>query len=78
MHVRATYTIRALYWEQVSIGADHVLISELIREEENRQAHALRLYVAIHLIPKTPSNESSFSSLVAQQESCPQHFVNAA
>jgi hypothetical protein len=72
MHVRATYTIRALYWEQVSIGADHVLISDLIREEENRQAHAPRLFVGN---PFDPENffrmNLPLPHSVAQQESDP-------
>ncbi len=41
----ADYTTRALYWQHVAIGADAVLISELMDEEECRQAHTLRLFL---------------------------------
>lgn len=75
----ATYATRALYWEQVFLGADSILISQLIEEEEHRQAHALRIFIGNPFAPLTfpPINLHSSNSM-SQQESCTQDFVNAA
>ena len=56
----AKYATRALYWEQVSLGADSVLISQLIEEEEHRQAHALRIFIGNPFAPLGSLHESSF------------------
>ena len=75
----AKYTTRALYWEQIAIGADRILISELMDEEEHRQAHALRIFIGNPFAPLSfpPMNLPSSNSM-SQQESCTQHYVNAA
>lgn len=75
----ARYTIRALYWEQVSLGADKILISQLIDEEEHRQAHALRIFIGNPFAPlRFPPMNLDSSNSMSQQESCTQAFVNAA
>lgn len=75
----AKYATSALYWEQVSLGADKILISQLIDEEAHRQAHALRIFIGNPFAPLSfpPMNLHSSNSM-SQQESCTQHFVNAA
>lgn len=75
----AKYTIRALYWEQLSLGADEVLISQLIDEEEHRQAHALRIFIGNPFAPlRFPPMNLDSSNSISQQQSCTQPFVNAA
>lgn len=75
----AKYTIRTLYWEQLRIGADTILISELIDAEEQRQAHTLRIFLGNPFAPQTfPPMNLSWSTLMAQEEGCTQHYVNAA
>ena len=39
------YSTQALYWEMLSNGADSILISEFLEEEDRRQAQALRLFL---------------------------------
>ena len=75
----AKYTTRALYWEHLAIGADKIIISELMDGEEQRQAHILRLFVGNPFAPQTfpPMNLPSANS-TAQEASCTQHYVNAA
>jgi len=41
----ARYSHKALYWELLTNDADSVLISELLEEEDRRQAQALRLFL---------------------------------
>ena len=75
----AEYTTRALYWEQLAIGADTTLISELMDEEEQRQAHALRLFVGNPFAPQAfPAMNLPSPNSTAQQPSCTQQYVNAA
>lgn len=75
----AKYSTRALYWEQVSLGADKILISQLIDEEEHRQAHALRIFIGNPFAPlRFPPMNLHSSNSTSQQESCTQPFVNAA
>ena len=75
----AKYTTRALYWEQLSIAADSVLISELIDQEEHRQAHSLRIFVGNPFAPNTfPSMTLPSPNPDQQEESCTQQSLNAA
>jgi hypothetical protein len=41
----AKFTRKALYWEALAHGADSVLITELLEEEDLRQAHTLRTFI---------------------------------
>ena len=41
----AKYSIKALYWELLTNGADAVLITEFLEEEDRRQAQALRIFL---------------------------------
>lgn len=41
----AKYARQSLYWEALTNGSDVVLISELLEEEDLRQAHALRVFL---------------------------------
>lgn len=41
----AKYARQALYWEALTNGSDIVLISELLEEEDLRQAHTLRVFL---------------------------------
>ena len=41
----AKYSIKALYWELLTNGADSVLITEFLEEEDRRQAQALRIFL---------------------------------
>jgi hypothetical protein len=41
----ARYSNKALYYEMLTNGADSVLISEFLEEEDRRQAQALRLFL---------------------------------
>ena len=75
----AKYTIRALYWEQLAIGADTTLISELIDVEAQRQAHTLRIFLGNPFAPQMfPHMNLHSSTSMVQEESCTQHYVNAA
>jgi hypothetical protein len=75
----AKYATKALYWEQISLGADKVLISQLIDEEEHRQAHTLRIFIGNPFAPlRFPPMNLHSSNPMSQQESCTQQFVNAA
>ena len=75
----AKYATKALYWEQVSLGADSILIAQLIEEEEHRQAHALRIFIGNPFAPLTfPPMTLHSSNSISQQGSCTQQFVNAA
>ena len=75
----ATYTARALYWEHLAIGADEILISELMDEEEQRQAHILRLFVGNPFaLQAFPAMNLPSSNSTAPQPSCTQQYVNAA
>ena len=75
----AKYTTRALYWEQLAIGADTTLISELIDVEAQRQAHTLRLFLGNPFAPQTfPHMNLHLSTSMLQEGSGTQHYVNAA
>ncbi len=41
----AKYSTKALYWEMLTNGADSVLITEFLEEEDRRQAQALRIFL---------------------------------
>jgi hypothetical protein len=41
----AKYSSKALYWELVTNGADTILITEFLEEEDRRQAQALRVFL---------------------------------
>ena len=41
----AKYSSKALYWELLTNGADSVLITEFLEEEDRRQAQALRIFL---------------------------------
>lgn len=41
----AKYSSKALYWEMLTNGADSVLITEFLEEEDRRQAQALRIFL---------------------------------
>ena len=41
----AKYSIKALYWEMLTNGADAVLITEFLEGEDRRQAQALRIFL---------------------------------
>ena len=43
--VCAKYSSKALYWEMLTNGADSVLITEFLEEEDRRQAQALRIFL---------------------------------
>ena len=75
----AKYTTRALYWEQLAIGADTTLISELIDVEAQRQAHTLRIFLGNPFAPQTfPHMNLHSSTSMLQQGSGTPHYVNAA
>lgn len=59
------YTINALYYEQLSNDTDSTLISQLIDEEQHRQAQSLRIFLGN---PFDPKRCPPFTIL----ESCPQ------
>ena len=75
----AKYTTRALYWEQLAIGGDTTLISELIDVEAQRQAHTLRIFLGNPFAPQTfPHMNLHLSTSMLQEGSGTQHYVNAA
>ncbi|MGH9967531.1 MAG: hypothetical protein ACREBG_06815, partial [Pyrinomonadaceae bacterium] len=41
----AKYSSKAAYWEMLTNGADSVLITEFLEEEDRRQAQALRIFL---------------------------------
>jgi len=41
----AKYSSKALYWELLTNGADSVLVTEFLEEEDRRQAQALRIFL---------------------------------
>jgi hypothetical protein len=41
----AKYSSKALYWELLTNGADSVIITEFLEEEDRRQAQALRIFL---------------------------------
>src|SRR5689334_1787032 len=72
----AKYATKALYCVQISLGADKVLISQLIDEEEHRQAHTLRIFIGNPSAPlRFPPMNLHSSNPMSQLESCTQQFV---
>lgn len=75
----AKYTSRALYWEQLALGADTTLISELLDAEAQRQAHTLRIFLGNPFAPQTfPHMNLHSSTSMLQEGSGTQYYVNAA
>lgn len=63
----AKYARQSIYWEALTNGADAVLITELLEEEDLRQAHTLRAFLGNPFSP-------SASPPMFLPESQPEHF----